>query len=652
MHAWIAYLWCLAVGISFVGYGLALLRLLSKDGQGWLTATASGIGVLTFLLSLMNLLGAISWMPLLILVLIGDFLFLVVKKPHGRAFTQAGSAAKSGVALKLIAWAALVLVGCSALTGLHSRIANYFDDTQAYFAYPLEALQKGSLQPQPFSERRINTSLGANYLLDAVMTVDGDVRSIGFLDRTLGYILYAAAIWIVGRKLDLSFGNKGLLLGLLVILPIVQVNAAPVYLQSGIAISLLLVMHEATKKQGADWRSGVLWGLIASVLCLTKSNGIVFVLFLVAIFVIFHSIRMRSFGQTQNSVVAGVTVLVLALPWMLQQHRNEGTYLSPLLGLGFHASHWGIVPLPRQTATLPVIAIVVLPDVGVLLVAAFLAWKLRSHNRSFDASLMTFILATLVATPIIAFSTAGEAVDRFTFPFQVPALIIVAALVLASPLSDLQRKSWRGAAQVFLLFWILAIVAILGKHHASYSRSLHHMEDTFAGRVREPLFDELVLDDHTMLAEEQRARTAQNTVPAGAEIMEATLYAYPYDFRRNRVFIADYPGLAGWAPGIPVGKGPEPVRDYLLSHNLHYFVCDRRLTYNNEDIGEFLRSPILDASLHDMISHNVHHEIFPWSRMEWMVSRDVRHNLLLIADSSTRLYDDGTLVVVRVKPEH
>ena len=640
--------WCLAVTVSFVGYGLLVLRLLRKSQEDWLTAATAGMGVLTFCLGMMNLLRWIRSPQLLSLVLIGDISFVLLRKSSPRGNAQSGGVSTHPTAARLIACAALALVGSIALTGIHSHIVNYFDDTQAYFAYPLEALQKGSLQPQPFSERRINTSLGANYLLDAVLAVDGDVRSIGFLDRTLGYILYAAAIWILGRKLDFPLGFKGLLLGLLLILPVVQVNVAPIYLQSAVALSLLFAMHNSVKIEHADWRSGLLWGLIASVLCLTKSNGIVFVFALVAIFTVAHSVKIHNLSQIQNAVVAGLTVLFLALPWMIQQHKNEGTYLSPILGRGFHASHWGVVPLPRRTATLPVIAMVLLPDACALLVAAFLAWKLRSRNRTVDLSLVTFILAALAATPIIAFSTAGEAVDRFTFPFHVPALIIFGALMLASPLSDSRRKRWRRTAQLFLLLWIVAIIAILGKHHASYSRSLHHLEDTFAGRVRDPLFDELILDDKTIAAEEQRARTAQATVPVGAPILEATLFAYPYDFRRNKVYIADFPGMAGWAPGIPVGRGPMPVRDYLLSHNLQYFIWDRRLSYNNEDIGDFLRSPVLDGSLQDLIHHKIHHEIFPWSRMEWMVSRDVRHNLFLLAETNERLYDDGTLVMVEL----
>lgn len=648
MHVSIAIVWCLAVAVSFVGYGLALLRCLHKD-QLWLTAATAGIGLLTFFLGIMNLLGAIKPQPMTVLVVVGGFLFLFVKKRPPSLPPLLDSARKDGLAPKAISCLAFVLAACLSLTGLHSHIVNYFDDPQAYFTYPVEALQTGSLQPQPFSERRINTSLGANYLLDALLAIPGDVRSIGFLDQSLGYILYLAAIWEVARRLDLSFGNKGLLLGLAVILPLVEVNAAPVYLQSALAISLLLLMHEATKNEGVDWRNALLAGLVASALCLTKSSGIVFAVLLIAVSAFIFSLSTRKLTHLQNAILVGITAVVATLPWTIQQHRNEGTYLSPLLGRGFHASHWGVLPLPRQTATFPAILMVALPDVAALLLATLLAWRLRSRSRNFHLSLFAFALATLVATPLIAYSTAGEALDRFSFPFQIPTLIMVCALLLAFPVPHSQPPSWRRAAQVFLFIWTLAIVAVSAKHYSTYSRLVHRLEDTFTGRVKKPFFDELVLTDQTILQEKQRALAAQNTIEPGEPILEATLYAYLYDFRRNKVFIADFPGLAGWAPGIPVGRGPEPVRNYLLAHKLYYFVCDRRLTYNNEDIGDFLRNPILDATWHDLISHRIHHEIFPWSRMEWTVSRDVRHNLWLLAETNKRLYDDGTLVVVGLR---
>jgi hypothetical protein len=645
--------WCVAVGASFFGYGLAVLYILGKNPRRWLAAVGVGIGVVTGLLGVMNLLGWIRPVPLVFLVFIGDLLLIPLWRQPRPADTQTDvqydPPPRRRWLLKTIAWAALACVACSALASVHSGIVNYFDDPQAYFAYPLEALQTGSLGLQPFSERRINTSLGANYLLDAVIAVDGDVRSIGFLDGTFAYLLFAASIWTVGSRFGFSFETKGLLLGLLVVLPLVEVNATPIYLQAALAIVLLLTMHETAEGKRADWRSGILWGLIGSVICLTKSSGIVFVFPLIAIFAVVHTIRTRSFAHVQNAVVAGATLLLLALPWMAQQHRNEGTYLSPLLGRGFHASHWGIVPLPAHTATVPTIVMVALPDVLALLVIALLAWKVRSPSRSLDVSLIAFILATLSATILIAFSAGGEGVDRFSFPFQIPALLLFAALLLATATEQTQHLGWRRTAKAMLALWFAAIMVILAVHYRIYKLSLHRLEEAAGIQGGSTMnYGELWLDNRNMVDEEKRALMAQSTVPPGERMLEATLFAHVYDFRRNPVFIADFPGMAGWSPGIPVGKGPNAVRDYLLNHDIHYFLCDRRLTHNNEDIGDFLRAPTLDVSLHDVIFHHIH-EIYPYSRMLWMVSRDVRHNLLLLADSDTRLYDDGTLVVVRLE---
>ena len=645
-------IWCLGVGASFFGYGLPLLRILGKR-RNWLTAAGTGVGIITALLGVMNLLGWILPALLLALVVIGDLLlmfFLLWREAHADGI-QHQPGERGLFVPSPIAWAALVCVGCSALAGLNSNVVNYFDDPQAYFAYTVEALQTGSLQPQPFSERRINTSLGANYLLDAVMAVDGDVRSIGFLDGTFAYLLYAAAIWTVGCRLSLSFGTKGLLLGLLVVLPLVQVNATPIYLQAGMTIVLLLAMHDTAECGSADSRTGILWGILASVLCLTKSSGIVFALPLIAIFALLYAIRTRSLAQIRNAIVAGATVAVLALPWMAQQHHNEGTYLSPLLGRGFHASHWGIIPLPAHMATVSTIVMVALPDVLGLLVIAFLVWGVGSRTRSLDFSLIAFMLATLAATTFIPFSTGGEGVDRFSFPFQIPALILFAALLVATTPEEAQDRRWIGTARVMWVAWFAVIVVILAFHYGAYKFSIHRLEAAAGIRGVDLRFDQLLLDNRNTAAEETRARMAQNSVPPGEQMMEATLFAYSYDFRRNPILISDFPGMAGWSPGIPVGKGPGPVRDYFLNHGIRYFLCDRRLTHNNEDIGEYLSAPVLDVTLHDVVRHHIH-EIFPWSRTEWMVSRDVRHNMLLLADNEKRLYDDGTLVVVQLGASH
>jgi hypothetical protein len=643
--------WALLVGGTFVGYGVAVLRLLRLGERGWLAGACAGTGVVIALLGWLNLLGWIRPWPLCILVAAGDLLLLLLwRRPKAERIHEEPAAKRRTTIFTVATWLVLALAGWMAFSGIDCRIVNASDDAQAYLAYPVNALETGKLQPQPFSERRINTSLGANYLLHALMVVDGDVRSVSFLDCCFGYVLYAAAIWAVGRQMRVSFEEKGLLLLLLSVLPLIQLNATMVYLSAALMVALLLEMHAAAESMRADWRRGVVWGLLASALCLTKSTNIVFTLLLIALFALVHAARKRSMAQIWNAAISAVALAVLAAPWMVQQHRNEGTYFFPALGRGYHASRWGVVLLPGQTQGLSEDALTALPDVLVLLCAALAGWKLRSRSSSFDFTLVVFSIAAMVATPIVCLATGGDALDRLTFPFHIPALLLFAALVLATAKTRTTGRRWVWAGRALLTVWTGAISGYFLLHNHLYRTYENRMVSAVGIKPDGLDHYELQLTNGAMRAEAERARNAQETVPPGEQVLEAVLYAVPYDFRRNTIYIADFPGMAGWAPGIPLGRGPDAVRGYFLSHGIHYVFCDRRLAHNNEDIGDFLKDPATHVDAKDFLVHPLRSRFkFGWERMEDCVSRDVRHNLLLLAKSDDKLYDDGTVVAVRLR---
>lgn len=645
------YGWALLVGGTFPGYGLAVLRWLGLEERRWLAGACAGTGVVIALLGWLNLLGWIRPWPLCILVFAGDLLLLLFRRrPNAERIHEEPAARRRTTIFTVATWLVLALAGLMAFSGIDCRIVNASDDAQAYLAYPVNALQTGKLQPQPFSERRINTSLGANYLLHALMVVDGDVRSVSFLDCCFGYLLYAAAIWGVGRQMRFSFEEKGLLLLLLSVLPLVQLNATMVYLSAALMVALLLEMHEVADSMRADWRRGVLWGLLASALCLTKSTNMVFTVPLIGVFALVHAARQRSMAQIWNAAISAATLAVLAVPWILQQHRNEGTYFFPALGRGFHASRWGVLLLPGQTQGLSGDALTALPNVLVLLCAVLASWKLRSRSSSFDFTGVVFLMAAIVATPIVCLATGGDALDRLTFPFHIPALLLFAALVLAAAKTRTTARRWLWAGRALLAVWTGAISGYFLVHN--------HLYRTYENRIISAVginpdgldHYELQLTNGAMRAEAERARNAQQTVPPGEQVLEAALHAYAYDFRRNTIYIADFPGMAGWSPGIPLGRGPDAVRDYFLSHGIHYVFCDRRLTDNNEDIGDFLKDPATHVDAKDFLVHPLRSRFrLGWESMEDCVSRDVRHNLLLLAKSDDKLYDDGMVIAVRLR---
>src|SRR6202035_1830212 len=71
----------------------------------------------------------------------------------------------------------LIILVLGSLT--YSRFSR-FDDMPAYLTYPVKLIQLGSLPFDPFSERRVQSGLGASYFLQSFMLVAGDVRSMWF----------------------------------------------------------------------------------------------------------------------------------------------------------------------------------------------------------------------------------------------------------------------------------------------------------------------------------------------------------------------------------------------------------------------------------------------------------------------------------------
>jgi hypothetical protein len=143
-------------------------------------------------------------------------------------------------------------------------------------------------------------------------------------------------------------------------------------------------------------------------------------------------------------------------------------------------------------------------------------------------------------------------------------------------------------------------------------------------------------------------RRAQDAVPSGQTILEATKTAYGYDWRRNPVYIADYPGMAGLPPGPPVFGDAEALRAYLLHCGIHYVIYDRAL-YVALDFESFRKQPRTivprDTILGLLKRSNTP---APWSRMEYYVENSTRLQLQQIAAQHSIVYDDGRIEVIRL----
>jgi hypothetical protein len=102
----------------------------------------------------------------------------------------------------------------------------------------------------------------------------------------------------------------------------------------------------------------------------------------------------------------------------------------------------------------------------------------------------------------------------------------------------------------------------------------------------------------------------------------------------NNVFIADYPGSASPAPGIPFGEGPENLRNYLLSKGINYLVW----SYGNW--ANFSRH---------MYGYRLGDQENSWIRSEAKLAFDFQDNVEQLRKKYKNIYDMDGIVIIDLR---
>jgi hypothetical protein len=180
---------------------------------------------------------------------------------------------------------------------------------------------------------------------------------------------------------------------------------------------------------------------------------------------------------------------------------------------------------------------------------------------------------------------------------------------------------------------VASFAYLSGVHHPGYRRYLEE-----AGLVTPPA--EAWFD---MKREEQRVRALQAHVPPGERLLVRLFVSYPFDFKRNQIFVADFSGMAGLPPGMPIEGGAADIRRYLLSHRIRYLAYDPKRTY------------LLDADPQTSLSTVLHGRIDygrqGWYHLQMKVSNAVQHTFERLAATCPHVYDDGEVYLLDLQPK-
>jgi hypothetical protein len=639
-----ALVWGLVILAAFAGWGALLDRLLFRARRAdWAERAVWGLAFCVVAGGFFNLAALISPRAMVLLLVAGCVSCLI---EVFACWPSSVDSLRTGLqALRRDRWAfgaaTLILV----LTIVHylgwasvqlrpnpeARFAatlNIHDDLQAYVVFPTKMLQTGSLGKDPFSERRLNASLGGQWFLHTLVLAVLPLRHVHLLDPALALLMYIGLL--IGYAQHRGAPQRAVVtvILLLLLIPIPILNASAV----GTGMVLYLGLFRATNPQRAaenEYASNaIVIALMTAALCALKSSLIAACGLLVG-----GSYIQRLLANPRNRAViarelALSTVLTIGflLPWMLAMHASSGTLLYPLFGRGYHGTTAGTLTTSGTTTVGQVVVTLGLtllsvgaenlgraaPFVG-LAVLAVAAWRGRHHEPAASAPVVVLATSALAGIIVVALLTENYDAWRFAFPFSTGALLVLLLHLFTSGIQEVNR-------------FVPAIVVASLLAGTAWDRTRYTYLTLFAN-----IHNRTAASAAVPRAVVSQYRRLQDRVPPGEPILTRLEMPFLLDFRRNPILIVDSPGGASLPPGMPSFAGPEPLADYLVAQSIRY------VAYSYSSEAQTSRREYRSQAGPD--AH-------PWIRALFEKTFDFQDNLAELGTTRRRLYDDSDIFVL------
>jgi hypothetical protein len=621
----------IAIICSFAGWGWLVLRVLRIRLSTMFGFNAAvGMAFSTSLGGILNWFGVISPGFVRAYLVAGLLISAFAGVRHARsACDVVVSAWAYFKPRRLLAFGAFVLVLVSVskyATAVSPGWFNPQDDYHGYFVFPVKMLQTGHLGPDPFSERRIVTSLGGKAFLDTFpLSFTGDVNNLDLIDEGVAFLILLLLLYeIMARK-----GIPGLWAVMLLIaasmfeVPVSNITA--VYCGVVLLVLLFDLLDRAVFQPEANQL--VLMAIILASLTSLKTTlaPMAGVFFLCYFGLQFYRLPNKSRTLARAGVCAAL-ILILLSPWMLDSYRSSGTLIYPVLGKGYHGSRYGTYLLP--TANMGIhnllaflnglsntLGGVLAIQTGLVLVA-FLRTR---RDRLIDLIIVVNLVIDVV---VIGVSTGGVQMYRYSFAilFSTALFLLIEELAAfaKSPAADVAPGTTEGFAAILLLGMLLG-PAWHGFMTGQKDWRIAELKFAISGQsIDSPV-------------EASDYRNMQLAIPPGQKVLVRLDKNFLLDFRRNPMYVDDLPGGASLPPGIPSFKGPEALAEYLVNHDIRY------LAYSYGDEASFSR---------ELFGDRLQEGVNVWLRRGAQIAFDFQDNVVLLGQTRKRLFDNGKMFIL------
>jgi hypothetical protein len=508
------------------------------------------------------------------------------------------------------------------------------DDYLAYFTFPVKMIETGSLGQDPFSYRRLSSSLGGQVFLDTFSLVIGDVRNLHLIDQGVAFLilLLMFAEIAIAKAVDVRWILL-LVLGIELYQP-PAVNISSLYTSVVLFLLLFTLLdgmagdssHQSRLRSYSS-QATLLAITLASLVSLkysaTPAAGLLGLTYFALLLQRSSSWR-KTLANAAFSV--GLTVLFL-LPWMWSAYQSSGTPFFGLLGHGFHGSRYGTAVLPTQVFRfqnlLAMVHNVQYVLLAILIVLTILLFKERQTSNPSWIVDFSIVASMLISVAVITVEMGGFQISRLSFPLVMAAVLYtIAGRARLFPPSELSLSpNFLSSQAVAVLLVGLFVGAALNSFFLSTDSLLSALWFSVTGQ------------DIISRSEAAEFQQMQSTVPKGQRLMVRLSKNFLPDFKRNPIYIVDNPGLVSLPPGMPAFRGPERLATYLLGKQIRY------LAYSYVDGGGLTNRQI--SNIFDPKSGTN-----AWILSNTKLAVDFQDNLLRLALSRKKLFDDGRIFVL------
>ena len=540
---------------------------------------------------------------------------------------------------KAVALVVFVLLLVRLISFIRVTAYNPWDDFQAYLLFPVKMLQLHHLPADPFSQRRVISSVGYGYYLQDLFLILAPLKNQTLVDGGLGVLLLATVAWDLSKELELSRRQAVCFMLLAAFVKQIYFNLSFAWLPCGLFLAMALIALRKDLREVRPRVQPICLGMVGAAATGLKNSylayvGVFILLFYVALafvpsagkFEASTPVRTRlSFCASSLGYAALGFLAALGL-WMVDLHHYAGTFFFPVLGHGYEFSSYHL--LPSRVAHSPR-ALLKSLAFGVPLLVLGLAEALWARLNRVSALTLVVTFGAALATVAVALGTGNDSVRRYSYPQIMVALLMLFPLVCFEV--NHGRRVRSGFATKVTAVAIVLFGSLFDFHtehfgfdpRSSYAR--RHLHDFAAG-----------LRNHALNSSEELAeyRALQAAVPQNAVVLETVGYPYLLDNRRATYYEASLPALASPppAPGWPILSDGEALGEWLRQHQVQYLMysyADHAFQFD-ELMPKYIADPQWPLILH----------------LTWIANLKAHAQYLELARNHRHVYDDGKIFLI------